>query len=976
MAEQPSLGGLINLAPRDVGTVPETVASPMVPPAGRRVLEHRIGQRPGVPLVSDESPLTVGQRAYMGLLRSPESRLKWLRKTFGEDTVDVAPNGEFVMRNILDPETGKIRDVYVDESGFNALKDFADFSAVAPEVAAAAIALRTGVGARAMAANTEMRRRLGMSAVAAAGSSIGGVTSDIVAKAAAGLDLNLKEAPADAGKQMLAEFISDVALTGAFGFLRKLPSRAKAPFRAERPDIQRQALLSAETLEGKYGQELASRVPESGGKIPFTPGEATGSPWVQRAEAYSAVIGGDKTAVARQDIRRRTITELEELMVDDMISGRRPRANPADSGVRAVDALSQSVDAVRRDASEATARAVSAASEEFRKVMGLQNPWVTVMYNRKVGEAIRGKAVGMLKQVKAESAKLYDDLYAMPLAREKIIPTKQLQEAGTKALADMPTRGMRVEAPENVVTMTGERPKVIEGGKEILREWTPPGLISKLRSLENLDPEMSLRELATMRTTVGDAIQQGDLLPGVSTGYLRRFYGLLTDTINQGIKGTGDPAKDQLASAWDAAVEHYAREMPKFEKRGVRALMVEEMAPGYVGDAAVVERIVRGEGDIDALLGMRDLLGANSPEYGLLKLHAKNSVYEAAFSGATALGMAGGDQLVDAGKMFQAIKSLNREVAEEVFGKDAVRKIKQFSGVLGEFQGTVKIADYEKAIFESNTAVGFRKQLNDAVQAKAKLDKAYENNIIKSFVKDGSNIDKIDPVEFVNRFVEVTKNPDSVREVMDLIRQSSPELAEDIQAATLESLFYKLERQAQPADIQKMASRTQPSILSPQKLRDVVFSDRETRGIYEAVLGRDKLWELSAIADILAVDLAKKELASAGGIAAGMTTVDFMKGKPIRGGAKILWFKAISRLLGNDVTSRWFTQSVARPDTTLLSRGIVTFMPAIMAGSEELEGVGGYGVVSAFYDLLNAKPMVRPAEEQGTLAPQISLPPR
>jgi hypothetical protein len=937
------------------------------------------GKRLGVDL-DVTSGVPKGVRWKLGLARDTPTRIAILESEYGTGNVIEAGDGQLVVRNLIDADTGKKKDVRVNEVGFG-LSDVAELATTAaPAMAGAALGILGRK--RLIAPQREILRRLSDIVAGSVGANTVGAVEDAAVRLAYDQPVDFGEITSERSKMMVQDAVVDLGLTGIGSFIHKLPARAIAPFGGKRPPLQDTGLAAAKRLEAEAGVE-----------IPFTPGEATGSKMLQRAETFATTVGSSRALEQLKARRTEAIGKIKQFML-----GNRPLPSSQDVGERAVQSLQDMLTARKRDAAEVSLEAQKAATEGIQQVFDTESAGVRGMYASAVGKNIRTRVMGELDQGKALNRSQYDAYYKTPGGNARVYPTEALQGVADDVEKNLPSRTDIITDLSQALDSAGKPMVMVREGRKVIREFVPAKLMGMIEAVRKADARMPLNELVQMRNILSDAIDDASALPDIGTRYLKQFRHGVTqaiedgkaeltkgppklrvafrtadgkvhvsnkpmhataaedfppDVASEGLRGFALPDGSwvgmgdvdnvmdaytngpQLVGALEKANTDYKKFRERFEQPGIPPLLRPSNAPGYVFDEDIVNEVVGGKGSATLLSNYKKFLGADSPEFGQLKRSALDRIARTASVGAL------DDGIVDGKKLATTLLGLEPEVLDTLLGKNAGPVLRS-AQALGVFQGKINLKEFEGIVASGKNA---SKMFTGAIQKQRELDALYQNNVIRKFTAGETSAASLEPGEFVQRFALEADAP-RVAEVMGMLSNADPQLAEDVRAKMLEHLFHRLDTATKPENLQNLQRTgrvgTLAEELDPKKLKQSVFADERVEAQYTAVLGHDRMRQLNDVGNVLAIDVQKDMVGqSVGGLGASSVFSALVSNLDVRAASKIAQYKLIARILASDRLRKYVSLRLPRPDSTALSQALIVAAPAITGAADEFKTESG-----------------------------------
>ncbi len=776
---------------------------------------------PGVPL-DVESGAPWGQRFAASFRRDPEQVVKYWQSKYGDDAVRLTKGGDLIVRT-KDEKTKQPKDILVDEPNFTA-KDFADFAGTMPEVAAtvasiwAAKKLPGGIG--------EAKGLGGLIRDIVAGTSgtfLGGSTKDVLARAADEMPIELGKVLSERASEMPMNAAVDLGLAGG----GKVLSKIITPFAKVGP-LQEDAREAANWVKENLGIDY-----------PMTAGQKTGSPFIQRLEAGQELKPGAsgryKEIRGQQAAAQEQLANVAEGLPKTAMAEQREAQIPLmDKLIQRVrHALQKTTEPLEENVASAREKLITEANQEILNEISAATLPTRELNRGIVGEAIRGKAEAIRDTFKTTSDQLYNTVRKLPGGNDRILATPKLAQRAQDYLEkEIAGSDFMQQIPTGILGPTGQPITRQQLVSETAKEFIPADVFGRLKELARLGPgKFSLQDLIAMRSDVSNAIAVGEAIPGAQTHHLRNISKMLTESMDEAVDSIPDK---QLKNAWKAANDYYKQGIGKFQTRTVSSILKPPDASGYVGDKQLVDRLISGE---DKFQEIRDFLGANSPEFKMLKGHIADYIFNKNLNKGTGL-LAAKDFLTDMNSF--ALKNPN--LFKEVFGTRA-RNIFSLSQ-----QAAVGQADkLDAAMIEQGIRNPARfPNLLELVKAERLRDKAYKNEILKSVGSKSFPGTGFDVSEFVNRFIR-SSSPAEIKPVMEAIKDEG--LLWQVRAKTVEDLLQEVAQHPAPAD--RVAMRLDPRRpLNTVKLQEIL-ENRERRSALETILGKDKLELLERMGKLL-----------------------------------------------------------------------------------------------------------------------------
>ena len=809
-----------------------------------------------------------------GLTDDPETRRDLLNQQFKNIELEELPDGNTILRGLVDPATGKEKDLLFDERG-GSLLDLFDIGGLIVEMAAAAggtaLALKSGPGAVVVGqlARQASKGALKRGAIAVAGAVLGQKTaqvgSDVLTGAAARQDLRKLGGRIQArAKSLKTEVAAETTMALLPAGLKKVIDttliRGKSP-------VIREGLAAAQRLKEKSG----------GLSFDFSLGQLTVSPTLQGAEIFASKFPSAKSIFLGQERAREK--QMEELQAW-ILTGRGKRDLkdlPFDDEVnrRAGTRVAEEVRAVERTNAVNLLEEIRKANEEIREIIRLSSPKANAgLSERASGELIRGSA----KAEKLAFSEISDELYAPIALKNPRLPIKNLKEAAEKIRKEL----IKKTQPEKVVEVASPvlddlgreiKTTVTTGGGRVPNEkLIPSDLMRRLAGIAELDDLTPLNEIRSLRTSLFDSLSATQVLDDTSSKMRKDLAAALTRSLDEGLAQVTDPA---LRESYEAANKFYKRNVGRLQDKRIISLLADETQT-KLGPREIFDETLTNE---DQYFKIKELLTKPLTDI------PPNA--DAAGLAATAL--ARGEETFDTFKntALSAILNTTEQGAGIVNLKNFVTRLhglksnSMVADMLGEPQWRA-LQDYvnegaalmregipNDEIIDLITNKQFTKtNLETALNNVKEKNELFRNGLINRLVKaqkDGTDISTIVSADdFVNKVL--TGSLDEVREVVAIL-EKSPGLMDDVRSLTVEQLFKDAARSATAEDSLKLLKGDRVVAFDGQKLTEKIRGgERKLR----SVLGFEIMNDLDDLARVQIATVPPADVsAQAGGIAAG-----------------------------------------------------------------------------------------------------------
>jgi hypothetical protein len=836
---------------------------------------QKLGARPGVPFdTSTGVPFLTRLRSAVQP-SSPEE-FKALEAAYGPGNVRQNSYGNPVV-TVMD--NGKPKDVLVDPLGV----DFGDFASVlgqAPEIAGsiAGTLLSKGKGAFQPGAWQALKTLL----LSTGGEVTGGAAKELGVRQIEGQPQNLGET----ATRQAAFGALGLGLGAGMGVFTKAITKGITPF-GNSPQLNFDARRAGEYLSQKFGKEL-----------PMTPGELTGSTFLQRSEALALQKPGSSVpleAILKE--RNQKIAEIQTIMRGGAVPDEEAAASRA---MEALGVKTQPMDEAIQQASQSTRiQAEKELLEGISSSTSISQP----VNKMDLGAGIRSRAFALREEALgpgSKSEKLYNEVFSNPLTQEKNIPGNVLAQDADDLIAKLPTKENTVQAID--YDSYGSPITRDIKGKEVMREFVPPDVIPKVKALSSLrGQQFRLDELMQMRREIDNDIAQGEAVKGYQTRYLTQVRNSLTKRIETGLEEL-DP---KLLKDWQAANANYAEQAKRFQKRGIAEIFRDPDQPGVLNDIELVRRATAGPNAGSYYRDYKDFFGAGSTEVLQLRRAVADDVIDK--SPLT--------DSIDGAGFVRRLEDLAKdapEVLKDVFGLTPAR-LRESGQVLKQLQKGSLPEDELQAAIASGNLSGVN--LLYMMQRQADKDLAYRNEIIRDVAKGTLKPDKIKPTQFVEKFA-FKAEPSDVQQVLGML-SDRPEVIEDIRRLTFKRVL----------DDATISNRQGAEVLSGQKIIDALNNENATKRL-RSILSTDTFNDLLSIGTYLRAGEAQQgAFASAGGIGAGQQIAKIVEQGDLR---------YVERALKNFLTATLYTSPAMRSyfgNTAITPQGSATLVNYAVASA-------------------------------------------
>lgn len=726
----------------------------------------RMGQRPGVFLdINRGAP--AGVRAKLGLDENQLNQFKFLVGKYGPDNVDISDEGRFVLRNQPAEIGGGTEDVLVDPVGMEG-GDVAQFGSQIAPMVASAVAGRFGM----KLGNTGFGKAAWGLLAGALGGEVTGAGQDAYVRWVRGNEVDASDIAKHRAKMAAFDLAFGAALAGGSKVALKgaeaMLGLAQVPIGSTPSQLAQKALL----------ERTAAMSGGKGVKFPLTPAEATDSGFLGRVESIAEARPGSagvfdailKQKRAAEDELRRIFHGLPREMSDDDLAKVLPQADIA--GQHGLQHLRRYTQALEGEKAAATTAIQRTGTAEAQSVAGVSI--ATPPDFPPVGQALRQRAVTDFQQLRSTMGKRYEDFLSQPeikdravsasgLARDALEVEQRMTPAATqqKGVLSYDTYGNPVE---RTVEETKRLDAFVEGKvKSFFDELTAMG-----------GAKVSVNDLKQMRTSVDNAIAEGIAIPGTDTARLTAIRDVIDTNLDKALEGI-DPA--QLAK-WEGLKADYSKGMERFNRVGIREMLVKEGEKGALGDTRLAGRVLGSSDEaLDNYNAYKEFFGASSTEFKALQDVARQDALFGSIDDLT--GYISGAKL----RARLSSDSIRPEVAADLFGTSK-QELHQIGEVLK--QASARNIDTGELAKLARGGSLTASKVQSLIDAETELTRAYNNKLIKGAADGVIDGEKIKPSEFVRHVSQM--DPADAQRVMGVL-SSNADLVDDIRHIAVEDIW-------------------------------------------------------------------------------------------------------------------------------------------------------------------------------------------
>lgn len=816
-------------------------------------------------------------RLDLSMAPDEDTRKALLQKAFSAARIEPLPDNRaegFVIRDYVDQATGQTKDLLVDEEGLT-IKDLADMGQVGMEIFGAYTALRGGRGLTKQIP-PGVARTVSEAALAATGSQIAGAATDVIARQQAGQPVNPLEIAQRRNVGAVVETGADLALG--------LPIAAGVALLNTRRGIP-------STPEAAAGVAARNRLAESTGEVlPFTLGQQVGSERIRQSEEFleNVMLGGGPQRKFRLS-QEAAAKRLQNRVVESM--GPVPEFALPDKDViggRAVSALRSLATSGKDATTQARADAMTAALDDI--VTAMQTS--TGMMSRRILGSEAGEAARTFINLKHEALGEIEEQLGKDV--DRLIGNQPF----------IPTPVMKREVG-SIIKRAYERP----GQPGELMTSMPATLKPILVDIQALDANVDLAGIRRIRHSINRQISQGEILGDTDTGVLKQLSKTLTETIRN---AAGNRLTPQAAVALKRYNQFYSEGIEGFQTKGITEILADptqrKLGPGSIFDQAAGSRdqyFRLKEAMTKPLMLDGHPVGpvqAGEASWNTFKQAMWQEMWDESRK-------TGNRSLIDPKKLMGRLRGLKVDVMDDLLGPQADVTLRSL-GRLEVLDNPKLPADEAIAILQAGGDMA-PTQIMELAKREADLDKLYDNQVIKLFIKGDIGSELIRPGEFVDRFADSAPLAD-VRDALNKLESEDPGLTLLIRQKKAQSL---LESAKDPLSDVASAKKLSKEISSPEQ---------QTR--LEAVLGKPGLQRMH-------------DLLIALGTAQGKAGVSARTGGSMAGGAQTAKLTTLtgiisalpkqaqyfftSTLLSNPRLYRMATHPVQPLDPTKLIRAII-----------------------------------------------------
>lgn len=772
----------------------------------------KVGARPGIPM-DMENGIPFMQRLRLAVQPTAEEEEKALNAAYPGGKVRRNDYGWLIVETR--DENGKAKDVLVDPIGVD-MGDLASLAATLPEIAGGALSALK-LGSRAPGVINAFKTLV----ATAVGSELAGAGKDVAVRT---LEEGMID-PVEIGKRRAIGAGVGMGFEAVAGGAAKAVTKSLSPF-SNLGERQFNARAAQQFFKDKYGIALQ-----------LTPAEATGNTFLLKSEAQQMQKPGASLPFEKLiKEREQQISALQRAAM----GGDAPDEELA--GERAMAVLGAKTAPLEQNVQRSAAQASAEASDEL--VTGIGAP----VSKTDLGDQLRTRAEGLRDAYRAERDRLYGIVESDPRTQVKNISGDDLANEAKSLLGKQVT--VETTRPSPILGPTGKPVPITV--TEVLEEFSEEGILPKIRALQRgRGQQFRLDELIKMRRSIDNDIAKGEAIPGVKNRELYKLRDSITNRIVTGLDAI-DPA---LRQQWQDANDYVAREVGKFQRKGIAELFRDVEQGSYLGETALVDRVTGGgtgggATNQDLYRAYRDFFGAKSPEMTGIQQSIRDETF-------------GRDKIegfIDAKGFANRITRLAKDAPDafnDAFGSNAA-KLRNAARTLAVAEGsTLPEKELIAAVNSGNLSSDSLRQMLSAQEVK---DRAYRNELVKAVSEGNLKPDTIKPTEFVGRVV--FKKDTQPRDMQALLGMLSdrPDILEDIRRLTFKKVL----------DDATIYSRSTGSKVYAAEDMERLLEDENMAKRLRTALGDSTFEDLKQLKDfLLPGQLVQQAAKSAGGMSAG-----------------------------------------------------------------------------------------------------------
>lgn len=829
LQEQPTTAGVQSR------NLPPGIASPQS--AGRDIdaslLKQQFierHQRPGVEFDTDTgAPLLT--RFKIAFAPDDNTRVEQLKQLFAGAQIEPIDAGNVIIRNLLDPETGRPVDLLVDELGLS-MKDMTELASALPEVAGAILGMIGATKGRGKLPQF-MQNKLGQMASLAVGGETGaalaGGAADATARALANQDVRLAEI---AGRRAAgaAMGVGFELLTGGTGMLLNR-ARSISPITGLQQTLTDRIVAGSQPgAEVTEGLAAAARLEATTGiHVPMTLGQRTGNETVLATEAISA-----KTPFGKRRFKRILESGDQAMLgIQNWLLGRGPLPDSQNVGQQAVEAMRRVVnsdqavvevlgDEVLQNAAGAVQRTVNDATGFGTREVG----------QRLAGRVVKGNVIAQRQAFREKATELTTAINQIPEALEPFVMSKPMKDE-LEPLFNRLSELKTVEEPSSLLDEFGDPlPATTKEGKRVMFDYVPAPVKKFLNDAVNFPENVTLERIRDFRDFLHESISESEILMGQPSKFLKD----ISHAVRTAIEVSADAAKTpELKEKLLEFNKFYATNIERFQVKGITEILAEP-TQRKLGTFAIARQAMD---DPDQYFRLKDTLTQrmkmpDGTAFGPDTTQSWNVFKQSMITEVSRRAGAGVGQMVDSAALLREFKALKPEILQDLLGGDGSRAVLYGLEKASAVQGKVPIKEAIETLQKKGADVS---DLRKLATAQSDLAKTYGNSVVKKFVQGETSVSTIDPDEFVERFTDNASRAD-IAEAIAMIRASDPDTADAIARKEIQKVFHDAARNPSAVDIARGLREDATVMVDPKKVL-ATLRDETKAGKLRTIIGND-----------------------------------------------------------------------------------------------------------------------------------------
>jgi len=587
-------------------------------------------------------------------------------------------------------------------------------------------------------------------------------------------------------------------------------------------DAQQRALEARQTIQSITGEE-----------VPIGVAEAIGKPGLARKFVEVGKEGSEFTADEQDSIKRIVAMAATELR------GANPSAN--ELGERAVNVLQDELGRV----SAPTKAAVQAVADELHPALS--------------------KA---MVQIQDDAQKLIPGTVASPTASGNAIRetvqkglndlTDEAQAAYSKAKLLADPNGVPVQIPSiktQVAKIDFETPHTVPSGASSAGRPVPTLVPAESRKfvadIKDAGDEWTLQQALRVRSEIGRAIGDSELLPGIGRGDLKGLYKGLTEDIEHALSpSSGNFADDKALNAWRNAWKLTKETSEKYKYPLVENIVDEFGREGGTGPASIASKLTTPEAP-SVLKALEVAAGPHAPQ-----MHKAVGEYLFNQVGNAARDVRTGE--ISVGDLLSGINKLAPEVRARYFPNvDQVRKLANREAALVGLRTSVSKGGPDSLISNLQStdsallaeALGptpsaeVTKKLQLALSEQAREQALYNGTILgrlKAGDADGLRESVLaNPAKFARSIVSGAFSPSNARKAIEILKVHDTDAFRSLQFHYVDQLLNK--------NVSEAFGISTPKIAKDLSEGGIASARTQESEMAETVLGRPRYEALKKV---------------------------------------------------------------------------------------------------------------------------------